>query len=236
MSKSNFNRTHGARNNSRPQQAPRPPGTDSDTLFADQALQLKSTYNWSKWDELAVIVRGLRLDETTFNLWRNFRTQGNIVFIELFEDRKDGKRTGLAKVKFSPPPERPFWAVGTRANRGKYPLLSVDDSETYHVMVSLDERQARGLLVQSPIKKYVWYEPRMRMFSPALHIGVMVNRDSMMPLHSLEASGGIDPCFCIDLLKNRIVATFNVEINDPRSQGDKTYYSTSEPNKFNRIN
>lgn len=231
MNRSTMYRTpHGIRDLARVQPASRSPGITYQTRFAKQGIDLKPTYEWQKWDELAVLIKGVHDNETTYNLWRNFSTQGNIVFIDLFEG-KDGKRNGGAKIKFSPPPEHPFWEM----NGGRYPVGSAEGYD-YFVIVSLDTRFANGLRVQSPIKKYVFYDPHMRMYASMLHFVLMIERDTMMPLKSLMPLEVNDLCFCLDLLKNRITATFNVEYKDPRDNGHPEYVSNSALNTHNRIN
>jgi RNA-dependent RNA polymerase len=42
--------------------------------------------------------------------------------------------------------------------------------------------------------------------------------------------------FVVDLLHNRIAATFDVEFQDPRSHGDPHFESVARINEYNRIN
>src|SRR5579859_6437346 len=52
-----------------------------------QVYLRRSALPWHTWPEVTVRLGGLLPTETTYNLWRNFATEGNIVLIELFEGR-----------------------------------------------------------------------------------------------------------------------------------------------------
>jgi RNA-dependent RNA polymerase len=192
---------------------------------------LKPSFEWQKWDELVIRVRGLVDTETTYSVWKNFRSQGNITFIELFETRS-GPREIQAKVKFSPPPKDPFWLM-SKPNPGKYTMR--DANYWYVVNVSMNDDRRQGLQIQSPIRRHIFYDPKMKMSATALHFGLMINPQSMMPMHSVTPIQE-DLTFVVDLLRNRIVASFNVHFQDPRSNGATDYLSNSKVAEYNRVN
>lgn len=55
--------------------------------------------DWSRWDNLIVMIHNLPSDITTLPLWEAFSVQGSIDHIELFENDK-GERTGKGKIRF----------------------------------------------------------------------------------------------------------------------------------------
>lgn len=210
--------------------APRNPNTNPPHVpsYVNPNVNLKPKFDWSNWDELTVQVRGLKLNETTYNLWKNFRTQGEIAFIDIRET--NGIRDGSARIRYSPPPHTPFW--DECEVRGKYPVRAVDDS-LYDVSVSFNPQTSRPFLVQSPIKRHIWYEPQMKMYADRLHFGIMVDHESMMPLRTLEPSEAFDLCFRVNLQKRRIVTNFKVKFLD---DGSTSHLPGYKPNEFNRVN
>jgi RNA-dependent RNA polymerase len=194
-------------------------------------LIIKPSFEWQKWDELVIRVRGLLPTETTFTVWKNFRSQGNISFIELYENR-NGQRDGLAKIRFSPPPHEPFWTQSRPP--GTY-IMKPGNSARYNVHVSLSNDRRQGLCIQSPIRRQVFYDPKMKLFASTLHFGLMTDPTSMMALHSVHPLED-ELTFVVDLLHNRIVANFEVQFRDPRLSGDTDYASTSREGSYNRIN
>lgn len=189
---------------------------------------VKPQPEWATWDELPVFVRGISVDETTYSLWRNFSTQGNIRFIEIGETY--GKRNSTAIIKFSPPPDKAFW----ENNHGSYRMLSANEQNEYHAAVFLDHRRARRLQIPSPIRKTVKYDPRMKMYAESICVGLLIDNESMMSLHTLMPAKEHDLCFCVDLIRNRIIATFSVYITDPGPTATES--RDVEPNVYDRIN
>ena len=59
----------------------------------------RPSYQWTTWVEIHVILFRLSPTISTGDLWSNFHDEGNITFIEIFED-SSGSRTGKAKIKF----------------------------------------------------------------------------------------------------------------------------------------
>jgi RNA-dependent RNA polymerase len=195
-------------------------------------IMLRPRYEWREWPEVAIRVRGLHPQETTHSLFKAFRKEGKIIMVELFEGR-DGRKDGTGLIRFCPPPDNQFWTPDDYE-------LKVEDKQgilQYHyiVKVSLDEKRKGIAKVQSPIKKTVFYEPKMTLHPTLLQFGLMVGPNAVMPLHTLQGAER-NVTFTVDLLHNRIVAHFKVEFEDPRIKGDLHFESTSEINKYHRIN
>lgn len=184
--------------------------------------------------ELTVRVSGLHPTTTTYDIWRNFSRQGTIVFIELFEDQF-GVKDGHAKIRFSPSPEEPFWIKGSP--RGTYRFSTADGTTSYNIRVTSEWNTKRLFKIQSPLKKSVFYDEKMKISPSALDFGVMLYPNSMIPMQTVQAEVPNDMSFVVDLLRNRIVATFKVSFRDPRGDGVVDFTSTSAIiGQYDRIN
>jgi RNA-dependent RNA polymerase len=195
-------------------------------------IMLRPRYEWREWLEVTIRVQGLHPQETTHNLFKAFRKEGKIIMVELCEGR-DGRKDGTSLIKFCPPPDNQFWTPD-------YYELKVEDKQgilqyQYNVKVSLVEKRKGIAKVQSPIKKTVFYEPKMTLHPTLLQFGLKVGPNAVMPLHTLQGAER-SVTFTVDLLHNRIVAHFKVEFEDPRIKGDLHFESTSEINRYHRIN
>ncbi|KAI9050431.1 hypothetical protein LZ554_005595 [Drepanopeziza brunnea f. sp. 'monogermtubi'] len=164
---------------------------------------------WEDWDELTIKLWPVQPSETTYNLWRIFSRYGQISFIDIYENNQQSGKTGLVRIRFSPPPTVPFWNNGQVViDQGEGP------SGQYLVNVELDKSRP-PLEVQSPVKKSVRYPARMKLYASALHFGLMTDPQSLMPLHVVRPITFHDTAFVVDLLKNKITATFTVQFPNP---------------------
>lgn len=181
-----------------------------------QTAILKPEYPWQKWDDLSVRLFDVPTWVTTYDLWRIFSKQGEVSFIEIF----DGQRRGSAKIRFSPPPNSPFWSYGT------YVISSEDAPPTRNAIarIFLEDHQKREgpLKIQSPIKKWKFYQARMKLKASAIHFGLMIDPNSMMPLYSIMPGPNTqyDTSLFVDLVRNRIVANFTAEFHDSQHPTD----------------
>jgi RNA-dependent RNA polymerase len=185
---------------------------------------------WRNAPELSVKLVRIKATETTWNLLRNFKRHGQISYIEIFEEDSRGERR--AKVKFSPPPSSEFW--GNRL----YQMEAVDGSQ-YNITVVLWDDQnktPRSFLVQSPIKPHVFYEPKIALWPSSLHVGIMVDPNSMMPLQNITPDVPADLKFTVDLVRKKITAECKITFRDPRSQGATGFVGESEVGEFDRKN
>lgn len=157
--------------------------------------------------------------------------------IEIFQDQT-GARDGGAKIRFSPPPAKAFW-VKTEG----YPIRSADGKKEYIVRLFHDEARNKNFLVQSPIRKTIFYDPKMKLYVSALHFGLMVDPRSVMRMHSArpipEANDSFnreDVSFVVDLNRRKVEATFRVTFRDPRTEGPTDHISKSPVGQYYRIN
>ena len=182
-----------------------------------------------------MIIRGVHNSTTTYDLYNNFKKHGEIVYIEIFQNHT-GVRDGGAKIRFSPPPAAAFW-------KNERYQLSVANDEQYMVHLILDEPRNKNFLVQSPIRKTVFYEPKIKLYVSALHFGLMVDPTSVMPMHTVRPIGTPgtdynrdDLSLIADLKRRKVEITFKVKFTDPRSDGSTDYISESPVGQYNRIN
>jgi len=188
---------------------------------------LKPKEPWQEWQELTVRVANLPPTVTTWNLWERFQREGTVVFIELFDDRQ-GRRDGNAKIRFAPPPHRAFWTLDNIT------LSTPGGKGAFQVKV-YPEPKKRRFEVQSPIRKHIWYPEVIALHPKSISFGFMYDPNTIMEMHnaaSLSRSGTI---FKIDLLRCRIIVTFEVSLTDPETR----LQSTDGPHrsgKLDRIN
>jgi RNA-dependent RNA polymerase len=170
---------------------------------------LKSNQEWKTWNELTIKVKGIMPEDLkTLRIWEIFSPQGYITFVEIYENTY-GQREGTAKVRFSPPPNTAFW----QQDKGKY--LVESGTHQYNVYVAVETPKRGAQQVQSPIKKYVFYDPKMSLDAEKIHFGLMINPTTMMPIHETWSTSTGDTKFQVDLLHNRITAYFKVRFNEP---------------------
>ncbi len=104
--------------------------------------------DWSEWIELGIKLAGLPRYVTTLDLWRAFSKEGSVATIEIFEDSK-GERDGKGRIRFSPPPAKPFW----QAMRYR---LEIKGSNPVTINLELDVKR-RLFLAPSPVNQNVKY-------------------------------------------------------------------------------
>lgn len=198
---------------------------------------------WEDWTELAVKLKFVRPDQTTYSLFRSFRKEGDIIFIEIYENG-EGKRDG-AKILFSPPPRRPFWVNmdNPSLSYAKYEITLEDNATSYLVQVSLMNKNNNNLGVPSPLRRMVFYPRKLKLPLSKLHFGVMTAPNSMMPLASLplktlpgQVSRTPEMDITVDLHKKRIVVTFDIALVDPRMTRVSDFNSPSQIGEYNRVN
>jgi len=183
---------------------------------------LKPKESWQTWPELTIRVANLPPDITTWNLWERFQLEGTIVFIELFDDRQ-GRRDGSAKIRFVPPPYRAFWSLDNC-------ILSTPDGQGAFKVKVFPEPKKRRFEVQSPIRKHIWYPESSCLYPLSLAFGFMHSHNTMMEMHKAQ-SRNRNIVFKVDLLRSRIVVTFQVSLSDP-----ETHFHPDSPGELDRTN
>jgi RNA-dependent RNA polymerase len=183
-------------------------------LQQPQRPLLRPKEPWQTWQELTIRVANLPPTVTTWNLWERFQREGTVVFIEIFDDRQ-GRRDGNAKIRFAPPPHRAFWTLDNVT-------LSTSDGQGAFQVKVYPESKKRRFEVQSPIRKHIWYPEAIILHPKSLAFGFMHGPNTIMEMHnatSLSRSGTI---FKVDLLRNRIIVTFEVSLTDPETRLQST--------------
>lgn len=178
--------------------------------------------------EVSIKLEGLDSVTSTYGLWKDFSSQGEIVFIEIYE--RDGKRDGNGKISFSPPPKQDFWSV-----RGQY-VLSREDGTHYQIRVRLEEHR-RMNMVPSPVRRGVSYQATLKLIPWALDFGFMEEEAVMRSLRKVRPAldHHKDISFVVNLKKQQIDIRFQYTFIDPR-QGERAYDSDLSVGRYDRIN
>lgn len=182
----------------------------SNTGFQSSHPILKAKEPWQTWPELTIRVANLPPDVTTWDLWERFQREGTVVFIELFDDRQ-GRRDGNAKIRFVPPPHRAFWALDNVT-------LSTSDGQGAFQVKVFPEPKKRRFEAQSPIRKHIWYPEVVSLHPRSLIFGFMYGPNTIMGMYNAKRLSRNGTIFKIDLLRSRIVITFEVSLTDPATR------------------
>ncbi|KAI9879198.1 MAG: hypothetical protein M1830_009273 [Pleopsidium flavum] len=166
--------------------------------------------DWSQWVELGVKLFGLPSTVTTFDLWKTFSKEGSITTIEIFEDSK-GERDGKGRVRFSPPPAKPFWQTV------KYPLEVKGTKVPLMISLELDAKR-RLFLAPSPVNQNIKYPECTTMHAESIDFGFMYNATTMMAMSEAHHLGHTGISFSLNLLRREIDIQFQLKIVDPRIQ------------------
>jgi RNA-dependent RNA polymerase len=192
--------------------------------------------DWQLRPDLAIRIRNLHKTTTTYDLHQAFKKHGEIVRIEIFHDQA-GVIEGVARVRFSPPPAKAFWSTVCHT------VKSQNLNQEYVVHISVEESRRKNFRIQSPIRKTIFYDPKMKMYVSALYFGLMVAPQSFMRMHlagPLPADNSLgnqnDVTFVVDLYRRRIEANFKIMFTDPRSEGSTDDVSTASVGFYSRIN
>ncbi|KAH7158129.1 RNA dependent RNA polymerase-domain-containing protein [Dactylonectria estremocensis] len=152
---------------------------------------------WQMWPELTVGLEGLPPNTTTTNLWDWFSREGDIVYMEIFAN-------GNARIKFEPPPKRPFWEGGS------YRVIHPDVTR-YPKGCSVSVAPWRSIptrWIQSPISAARQYPVKMTLQPLAMQFGSRTGPDTMKIMKSISAPAG-DDSLKIELnLKIKILTAF----------------------------
>ncbi|KKZ64996.1 RNA-directed RNA polymerase [[Emmonsia] crescens] len=131
---------------------------------------------WASWESVSVSLTRIPRHINTFTLWKSFSKQGDIDYIEIFENAR-GRREGGGRIRFKPPPREAFWA------RREY-LLSLENNESVSLDIRMDIRRP-VLEIESPIQPGVKYPAIIELDALAVDFGSMVEKRSFLQLKSL---------------------------------------------------
>lgn len=175
---------------------------------------LKSKQDWKGWQDLAVDVFDLPPETTTWDLYDAFQKQGKVQYIYMDQNTSGGKN-GQARVRFSPVPDRDFWSTG------RYPVsIGIPPGVTAAFPVNLVKTN-RKWLIQSPVRKHIWYPEVMKLIPSTIDWGFMLDTKTMMHMRSTQSEIDSDtktpvaPGFQVDLLRKKIVVYFPYRFSNP---------------------
>ncbi|KAI9715875.1 MAG: hypothetical protein M1812_005695 [Candelaria pacifica] len=164
--------------------------------------------DWQTWVEIAVKVFGLPPYITTLDIYRLFSKEGSIETIEIFEKSR-GFREANARMRFRPPPARPFW------NTQSYWLTTPGTNHKNFLRLELDVKR-RSFLAPSPVNNDIKYPELTILNAESLSFGFMVDSSSMMTMNKVDASQDIVISFGLNLLRREIDIQFEQPMKDPR--------------------
>lgn len=142
---------------------------------------------------------------STWDIWKSLSPFGNIVYVEIDED-KHGERTGLARVRFEPPPRTNFWA-------NSWCHLGVGGTKVMVVVEALTPTANEGA-IRSPLRNAV---PAKVVIKPSkLSFGVLVQPTTVMQMKSLGSLGAEgDFSLTVDFSRRKVVIHFPFRFQDP---------------------
>lgn len=159
---------------------------------------------WKDCRSVLITLSGVPSDTSTWDLWRAFSPWGTIVYIDIDENAK-GERTGIARIKFDPPPTESIQAQSACqiASQRKKVWLTVDDVKTF-----LNEAGIR-----SPLNNHV---PAAVVFKPSsFTFGIMVEPTRLMNMRTVRAVGVDDILtVTVDFRRRKLEIIFPVFFED----------------------
>ncbi|KAI1488388.1 RNA dependent RNA polymerase-domain-containing protein [Biscogniauxia mediterranea] len=161
--------------------------------------------DWSDWESLAVRVTRIPSHTTTFDLWRHFDNFGNVVYIEIGEDKSD-VRTGSALVRFSPPPSQAFWTGPIK--------ISVQGQQTVVNVFPLSQLPPRKVLSPQGIE----YPQRLIVAPTKMQFGMLTAEDNFMAMRTVDGNAKGDFFLAADLKSKKLEVRFVCDLKDPRRE------------------
>lgn len=143
------------------------------------------TREWWTCTEVKLRITGLPKSAKTSDLYKLFKSQGHIVRIELFENRK-AERTQDGQMIFSPPPKEPFW------EKSPFDCVSFRDGQIsqipYRLYFTLVDSK-RNLKIQSSVDPgRQLKETMVRDHIPRIEDMALTDPRSCKPLDLISAS------------------------------------------------
>ncbi|KAJ5738533.1 hypothetical protein N7493_001688 [Penicillium malachiteum] len=158
---------------------------------------LTSSSNWQSFNATLIFLNDLPWTINTYNLWENFGKEGTITSIDISQG-KDGRRKPTARIWFTPPPLRNFWA------NSRYQINLADGT---HIV----EISAKGIrddtFVPSPVRPEVMYPGEIELSASEMRVGVMLGDSLFSPMHTIKAAAA--PAMVIDVKQRTLVFLFH---------------------------
>ncbi|ORY60531.1 RNA dependent RNA polymerase-domain-containing protein [Pseudomassariella vexata] len=175
---------------------------------------------WKEWPELTVELRNIPPQTRTVDLWRYFHSFGDIVLAQIIREAK-GNSIGVARVRFSPVPERSFWDSET----------IIIDIQNQCKKVRINLLRFRGVpTIKSPIRAGIEYPEQKTMRPVSLDFGFLSQENSMDIMKTIkhDASSRHQLQMTLDLKYKQLIVRFPCAIPDPRQQEPIAQTKTSE--------
>ncbi|KAH8907794.1 RdRP-domain-containing protein [Coniochaeta sp. PMI_546] len=160
--------------------------------------------DWAKMRSVLIILSRVPAHTSTWDLWVAFSPWSNIVYIDIDENAK-GDRTGIAKIRFDPPPKVPIQpGSGCQITIQQRKVWLIIDAVTPCVNES-------G--VRSPLNNHVPSKVLMRPSS--LTFGIMVEPSTFMSMQIVSSRGINDELsVVVDFRRRKLEITFPVLFED----------------------
>ncbi|KAI5464095.1 RNA dependent RNA polymerase-domain-containing protein [Mariannaea sp. PMI_226] len=136
--------------------------------------------DWTVWPELGIRLDHLPLNVTPAQVWKWFSPEGEITYIDLFQDH-DNQESMSGKVKFEPPPKRAFWKTG------QY-IVPHPDGLAYPAGLSISIsvwKAAPNCSIRSPICPGRQYPIKTTLHLLGIQFGMLIGHKRMEILKSL---------------------------------------------------
>ncbi|KAI0183636.1 RNA dependent RNA polymerase [Xylaria flabelliformis] len=161
--------------------------------------------DWKDWKDLAIRIEPLPPPlATTLELDTYFQQYGKVVYIEIFQSRRD-----YAVVRFSPPPSMECWHE---------PKFIDIMGQRYKIGVKLLGRR-NPIHVRTPGGHE--YPPQLTIKPERLQFGLLSRPDEFMSMRTIRKTAQDDITFLADIKSRKLEITFSCIIEDPCQIGPK---------------
>ncbi|KAF3930202.1 hypothetical protein ABW20_dc0102476 [Dactylellina cionopaga] len=150
--------------------------TSDATPIPQENPRIRLFEGWRKQPELKCKLIKLPEDVTTLDLWSFFSPYGSIEAVEIDENR--GMPTGVAFIRFRPPPNENFWDEAL--------YLPRKDGTRVKFQAIL-QALTMDFTVTSPVNPKIKYPERMELPVKKMDFGFMVQEETMMSMYTLES-------------------------------------------------
>ncbi|KAK7985082.1 hypothetical protein PG996_005678 [Apiospora saccharicola] len=163
--------------------------------------------SWKERPELAVRLQNLPIKVNPQILRQVFQPWGDIAFIEVLPDKRDANKR-VAIVRFSPPPQHPFWQNGT---------IEIDFSPPVKVPIRcLDPR--RPELIKSPVTG-LEFSAKMTIRLLGLDFGFLSQESTMDVMRSIRYPSHLHLAFSlsVEFKFKKLEIAFPCSVPNPHS-------------------
>ncbi|RJE21572.1 RNA polymerase [Aspergillus sclerotialis] len=154
---------------------------------------------WEQWESVGVKLGNVPGEVNSLTIWHAFSREGTVSSVELYEDSQ-GRRDGKGKVWFSPPPRRPFWTGG-------HYTISLPGGQSFTIKTTLDTNRF-GSEIASPACPQVRYPKETSLDISAIAIGVLLNKETFMPMRVIGKEADKKFSLTIDLSRKQVLIYF----------------------------